>query len=482
MNDYNFGNFVCMLRENKGLTQQEVADMLGVTPAAVSKWENGSSKPRVEVLFKLAEILGVRSEELMAGRYLDEETVNPEAARLINERYEYLSKIESYASTKTKLKRLASSFIDFLIAAIFIYLTTLLVYRIAQNSGVSSGTEAAACVSSFLITAIVFLGFHDFIGFGRSLGKRIMRLTVLDKKTGEKATTKQKLLRNAVTTACMFIAPFLLCVDVLVMLVRGQSIGDGTANTVVVELSSIKDEGNDANANDSSIIQEQGNTTPSSDDIQKINTYIATPTITRRFAIGLISVLAVIVISVLVLFIVYLVNYDSYEIVSTDITQYEQDCLTYQNASLFMPTLESLTDYTDISYSHKTMVYSSFMGFASDGLALFVQYDESVYGVKKTELLNSYTFLEEPVFDGDYELPVTEFFYKNYQMKVVPDENYIDYSACKSFALIGFDDVNKRIVYCYHYSFDLDFIAELGEDLELEMHKFMNNVFYFKEE
>ena len=71
MSDYNFGNFVCMLREKKGLTQADVAGMLGVTAAAVSKWENGSSKPRVEVLFKLAEILEVRPEELMAGHYIE---------------------------------------------------------------------------------------------------------------------------------------------------------------------------------------------------------------------------------------------------------------------------------------------------------------------------------------------------------------------------------------------------------------------------
>ena len=85
MNDYNFGNFVCTLREKNGLTQAEIADKLGVTAAAVSKWENGSSKPRVEVLFKLAEILGVRPDELMAGHYIEEnnsETYNIKIPRL----------------------------------------------------------------------------------------------------------------------------------------------------------------------------------------------------------------------------------------------------------------------------------------------------------------------------------------------------------------------------------------------------------------
>ena len=36
MNDYGFGNFVCMLREKQGLTQAELAGLLGITAAAVN--------------------------------------------------------------------------------------------------------------------------------------------------------------------------------------------------------------------------------------------------------------------------------------------------------------------------------------------------------------------------------------------------------------------------------------------------------------
>ena len=43
MNDYIFGNFVCKLREEQGMTQAELAARLGITAAAVSKWENGES-------------------------------------------------------------------------------------------------------------------------------------------------------------------------------------------------------------------------------------------------------------------------------------------------------------------------------------------------------------------------------------------------------------------------------------------------------
>lgn len=72
MNDYKFGNFLCELREAKGMTQLELANILNVTPAAVSKWENGESKPKLETFFKVAEIFEVTIEELMAGEYAKE--------------------------------------------------------------------------------------------------------------------------------------------------------------------------------------------------------------------------------------------------------------------------------------------------------------------------------------------------------------------------------------------------------------------------
>ena len=160
----------------------------------------------------------------------------------------------------------------------------------------------------------------------------------------------------------------------------------------------------------------------------------------------------------------------------------KDDCHISKRALNFMPPLNTLKDYTDLFYSHKTIVYSNFMGFVSDGWALFVQYDESVYEIKKVELLNSNTFLDAPVISssGNYEIPVTEFYYKNYHMKIIPDENYIDFCACKSFALIGFDDESTSIVYCYQYDFDLDLIAVPGDDLEAEMCEFMDTVFEWK--
>ena len=45
MRDYDFGNLLYKLRIESGYTQKDIADMLGVTDKAVSKWENGIAKP-----------------------------------------------------------------------------------------------------------------------------------------------------------------------------------------------------------------------------------------------------------------------------------------------------------------------------------------------------------------------------------------------------------------------------------------------------
>lgn len=469
MNDYNFGNFICMLRERKGLTQQDVADILGVTPAAVSKWENGSSKPRVEMLFRLAKLLGVRTEELLAGEFLPEEGISDESARRINERYEYLTKVESYASTKVKLKRLVSAFIDLSSAGVLVYLVMFLAQKIVILAGGDEGTEAACCVLSGLFAFFVFFGLHDIIGFGRSLGKRIMGLIILDKKTGEDAGKKQIFSRNITTFGATMVPGVLLAVNGFVMLFSGQAIGDRTANTVVVEKTPRKKE-----------IHTVQNTEV---DLQKINAYKPSTAPSKRLVIVLISIIAAIVTAGMGLVVYFFVGDYSEEIIDTDITKYEEHCaVTYCNVSDFMPSLETLTDYTDISYAYKTMIYSKHMGFKSEGWILFVEYDSTVYAEKKTEILNNTTFLEEPVVIANYyRLPVTAFSYKNYQMKIVPDTRYRPYS-CDSFGLIGFDDANNCIVYCYHYSYDYDYIAEQGDDLEAEMIEFMDDVFVWKED
>ena len=59
------GKRIRALREKKGITQKELADLLGVTDAAVSKWEHGKNFPDITVLERLSEVLGCKVSELL---------------------------------------------------------------------------------------------------------------------------------------------------------------------------------------------------------------------------------------------------------------------------------------------------------------------------------------------------------------------------------------------------------------------------------
>lgn len=62
-----FGEFLCKLRKEKGMTQAELAKRLGVTDKAVSKWETGEAMPESGSLLPIANIFGVTVDELLRG-------------------------------------------------------------------------------------------------------------------------------------------------------------------------------------------------------------------------------------------------------------------------------------------------------------------------------------------------------------------------------------------------------------------------------
>ena len=72
MNNYAFGNFLFTLRTEKGLSQTQLGEMLGVTNKAVSKWENGSAMPNTALLPNIAEIFSITVEELFACKRIEQ--------------------------------------------------------------------------------------------------------------------------------------------------------------------------------------------------------------------------------------------------------------------------------------------------------------------------------------------------------------------------------------------------------------------------
>jgi len=59
------GENIKRLRRERGMTQEQLAEKLNITNAAVSKWERGDSLPDITMLFPIADYFGISVDELM---------------------------------------------------------------------------------------------------------------------------------------------------------------------------------------------------------------------------------------------------------------------------------------------------------------------------------------------------------------------------------------------------------------------------------
>ena len=67
MDSYVTAAAIRALREEKGLTQKQLADAIAVSDKTVSKWETGNGFPEVSMLAALADLLGVSERMLLLG-------------------------------------------------------------------------------------------------------------------------------------------------------------------------------------------------------------------------------------------------------------------------------------------------------------------------------------------------------------------------------------------------------------------------------
>ena len=67
MNQEKIGRFIAQCRKQNGFTQASLAEKLGITDRAVSKWENGKSMPDASIMLELCGLLKINVNELLMG-------------------------------------------------------------------------------------------------------------------------------------------------------------------------------------------------------------------------------------------------------------------------------------------------------------------------------------------------------------------------------------------------------------------------------
>lgn len=96
------GNRISKHRREKRMTQEELAEKLGVSSQAVSKWENDQSCPDISLLPTLCRIFGISTDELLTGRN-DEVRMIPSEQRKSLDELILRVRVNSAAGDKVKV-------------------------------------------------------------------------------------------------------------------------------------------------------------------------------------------------------------------------------------------------------------------------------------------------------------------------------------------------------------------------------------------
>lgn len=83
MNQIKIGRFIAECRKKANLTQMQLAQKLGITDKAISKWERGIAMPDTSIMLELCDILDITVNELLSGEKSDMENKNDNSEKLL---------------------------------------------------------------------------------------------------------------------------------------------------------------------------------------------------------------------------------------------------------------------------------------------------------------------------------------------------------------------------------------------------------------
>ena len=142
-----FREKLVQLRKSRNLTQEQLAEELGVSRQAVSRWESGDSTPDMNNLLGLCNLFGVSSDYLIHDNYESDNDMP-----IVKEKNEQISKVKS----KKKIYHLYSA-IGFTIAII----CSCISVSLSNNNTQFTASIFTCAMSSFCATVQYYLFFRE---------------------------------------------------------------------------------------------------------------------------------------------------------------------------------------------------------------------------------------------------------------------------------------------------------------------------------
>ncbi len=117
MDQKKIGSFIAARRKENGLTQSQLAEKLGITDKAISKWETGKSMPDLSLLCPLCDLLQITLNELLLGEFISDENLKEKSNQVLFEvvtswlgKDQWKRKTESHIPAVLKLRHVGKRY------------------------------------------------------------------------------------------------------------------------------------------------------------------------------------------------------------------------------------------------------------------------------------------------------------------------------------------------------------------------------------
>ena len=125
INQIKIGKFIAAKRKEQNLTQEKLAEKLGITDRAVSKWETGKSLPDASIMLELCALLGITVNDLLCGEVVSMENYNEQMEKSLIEMVKQKEQSDKRLLTMEIVIGLISTIFLFAMLAVGIIFMTL---------------------------------------------------------------------------------------------------------------------------------------------------------------------------------------------------------------------------------------------------------------------------------------------------------------------------------------------------------------------
>lgn len=154
MDQVKIGKFIAQMRKSKNLTQEQMAQMLGVSNKTVSRWETGKNPPDASLFNPICDLLGISLTEFFNGEKIEENQILEKAESSI---------VTTVVSSVQRERRLTNK----IVTTVIIFVLIIIVFAVSSLNFFYSNIQNYNYNNSYYIT-----GDYKYIYYDNGFGKQ----------------------------------------------------------------------------------------------------------------------------------------------------------------------------------------------------------------------------------------------------------------------------------------------------------------------